>query len=197
MAERDEAAFAARTAYMRALMSGAAPGVAFEVACARYRATWPRLREDELKCTVATLLENAHETRPALSIASDPDQHQSGIVASTPTTLLPRVLPFLRCIRLISVALLVATTACHPASEEWVKPGASAGDLPLARKQCGAQSGSYDFALDDRFTGREGVIDDAPDREYRAGSAQAYVYRDCMEDQGWRREPIAPNQQPK
>ena len=102
----------------------------------------------------------------------------------------------LRSINLITF-WVVAVTACSSPSREWVKPGGSAEDLRLARDQCSSQSGSYDFAFDDRFTGRQGVIDNAPSRQSRAGSAQGDVYRDCMQDRGWRRERVVPDQQPK
>src|SRR5262245_60882251 len=84
----------------------------------------------------------------------------------------PPVTASVRTVRLIPFALLVAVTACNPASQEWVKSGASAEDLRLAREECHRQSSSYDFALDDNLTGQPGVIDDAPDRQLRAGSAQ-------------------------
>src|SRR3954467_15859027 len=97
----------------------------------------------------------------------------------------------MRYINLIAVTLLATVAACSGPSREWVRPGDTSGDLPLARAQCSSQSSSYDFAFEDRFTGRPGVIDDPPNPESRAGSALGYIYRDCMKEPGWEREPVA------
>jgi hypothetical protein len=103
----------------------------------------------------------------------------------------------MRTIHLLAIALLAAVGACSGQSREWVRPGDTSGDLPLARDQCSSQSGSYDFAFEDRFTDRPGVIEDGPTPESRAGSALGYVYRDCMQDHGWQREPASRSQPPR
>jgi hypothetical protein len=52
----DPAALAARTAYIKALTVGASAHIAFDVACAAYRATWPGLEDCELRNVVARAL---------------------------------------------------------------------------------------------------------------------------------------------
>lgn len=56
MTQFDPAALAARTAYVRALTVGAPAHIAFDVACAAYRATWPGLDDSELRDVVARAL---------------------------------------------------------------------------------------------------------------------------------------------
>jgi hypothetical protein len=56
MHQSDPAALAARTAYVRALTVGAPAHIAFDVACAAYRATWPGLDDPDLRDVVARTL---------------------------------------------------------------------------------------------------------------------------------------------
>lgn len=56
MHQSDPAALAARAAYVRALTVGASAHVAFDVACAAYRATWPGLDDPDLRDVVARTL---------------------------------------------------------------------------------------------------------------------------------------------
>lgn len=93
------------------------------------------------------------------------------------------------------VAALAATIAACSPSRQWVKPGATDEDLRLAQEECASRGSSFDFAFEDRDSGRPGVVESAPDnRERRAGSARGDVYRACMESQGWRRERANPSQ---
>jgi hypothetical protein len=54
--EQTPAARAARTAYVKALTIGASAHIAFDVACAAYRASWPGLDDSELRNVVARAL---------------------------------------------------------------------------------------------------------------------------------------------
>jgi hypothetical protein len=47
---------AARRAYVGAIATGTRPDIAFDLACAAYRARHPALREDEVQAAVARLL---------------------------------------------------------------------------------------------------------------------------------------------
>ena len=53
---KNAAAVAAHRAYLKALTVGAAAYIAFDVACAAYRASWPGLDDSELRSTVAEIL---------------------------------------------------------------------------------------------------------------------------------------------
>lgn len=97
----------------------------------------------------------------------------------------------MRTIVILAVGLPLALAACAPTTT-WVKPGASEEDLKLAQDECSSRSSSYDFVFDDRDQGRN--IESAPEPQRRSGSAQADVYRRCMESQGWRRERVDPSQ---
>jgi hypothetical protein len=50
------AAFAVKRAYLHAIAMGVEARIAFDVACASYRATHPELRDDKLRSAVAHLL---------------------------------------------------------------------------------------------------------------------------------------------
>lgn len=92
--------------------------------------------------------------------------------------------------KLISFLVLAALVAgCSSPSTRWAKGGATAEDFRFDQDDCAATSRSYDFALEDRDSGRIGVVESGPDaRNLRGGSAVGDVYRRCMEDRGWRRE---------
>lgn len=71
----------------------------------------------------------------------------------------------------------------------WTKTGATAEDLRLDQDECSARRSSYDFAFEDRDTGRLGAVESSDDSSgRRAGEPRAEVYRQCMESRGWRRE---------
>lgn len=91
--------------------------------------------------------------------------------------------------KLLPVLLLAALVAgCTAPSTRWVKAGSEAEDLRLDRDECAARGSSYDFAFEDRDTGRPGVVESSDGGVQRAGSARSDVYRQCMENRGWRRE---------
>lgn len=93
-------------------------------------------------------------------------------------------------ILLVTLAAIAASTAaCTSPSTRWAKGGATAEDFRRDQDACSSRSQSYDFVFEDRDTGRPGIIESGPTPETRrAGSAEADVYRDCMESRGWRRE---------
>jgi hypothetical protein len=87
------------------------------------------------------------------------------------------------------LALAVLVVGCSSPTTRWAKGGATAEDFRLDQDECAARSSSYDFALEDRDSGRIGVVESGTDaRNRRGGSALGDVYRRCMEDRGWRRE---------
>lgn len=64
MAIQDQATHAAKRAYTQAIAVGAARHIAFDVACAAYRASHPELGGDALKQIVASRLSlSKHEMR--------------------------------------------------------------------------------------------------------------------------------------
>ena len=86
-------------------------------------------------------------------------------------------------------AAAVATAACSSPSTRWAKGGTTPEDLRYDQNACAARSESYDFVFDDRDTARTGVVGTSPDVDVRrAGSSRGDVYRECMENRGWRRE---------
>jgi hypothetical protein len=64
MQQYDPAALAAKNAYLRALTVGAPAHIAFDVACAAYRATWPGMDDSELRDVVARALTLLAKDRP-------------------------------------------------------------------------------------------------------------------------------------
>jgi hypothetical protein len=90
----------------------------------------------------------------------------------------------------LSILLLAALVAgCASPSTRWVKAGSEPEDLRLDQDECASRGRGYDFALEDRDSGRIGIIDTAPDnRDLRGGGVRSDVYRQCMENRGWRRE---------
>jgi len=94
--------------------------------------------------------------------------------------------PFL----IVTLAVLAAgTSACSSPSTRWAKGGATAEDFRYDQDACSSRSRSYDFVFEDRDTGRPGIVESGATPETnRAGTAEADVYRDCMESRGWRRE---------
>jgi hypothetical protein len=98
----------------------------------------------------------------------------------------------MKLISFLVLAALVAGCSSGPSSR-WAKGGATTEDFRLDQDDCAATSRSYDFALEDRDSGRIGIVESGPDaRNLRGGSAVGDVYRRCMEDRGWRRERGAP-----
>jgi hypothetical protein len=90
-------------------------------------------------------------------------------------------------IPILVLAALVA--ACSSPTTRWAKSGASAEDLRLDQDECASRGSSYDFAMEDRDTGRTGIVESSVDTAgRRGGSARGDVYRRCMQDRGWRRE---------
>lgn len=88
----------------------------------------------------------------------------------------------------LAPALLAALAACSPSTTQWNKGGANAEDLRLDRDECAARSRSYDFVFTDRDSGRPGIVESGADTtQRRAGGIQGDVYRECMENRGWRR----------
>jgi hypothetical protein len=91
--------------------------------------------------------------------------------------------------KLLPILFLAALVAgCAAPTRQWVKSGATAEDLHLDQDECAARGSSFDFAFDDRDTGRPGVVESSDAGSRRAGSARGDVYRQCMENRGWRRE---------
>ena len=92
--------------------------------------------------------------------------------------------------KLIPFLVLAALVAgCSSPTTRWAKGGATADDLRYDQDECAARAGSYDFAMQDRDSGRLGVVESGVDaRDRRGGSVRGDVYRRCMEDRGWRRE---------
>jgi hypothetical protein len=90
----------------------------------------------------------------------------------------------------LSIVVLAALVAgCSSPTTRWVKGGTTAEDLRLDQDQCADRGSSYDFAFEDRDSGRPGMTEGGVDAsERRAGSARGDVYRQCMETRGWRRE---------
>jgi hypothetical protein len=89
----------------------------------------------------------------------------------------------------LSILILAAVVAgCAAPTRQWVKSGATTEDLRLDQDECAARGSSFDFAFDDRDTGRPGVVESSDGGSRRAGSARGDVYRQCMENRGWRRE---------
>ncbi|HEX2116089.1 MAG TPA: hypothetical protein VHM01_16915 [Alphaproteobacteria bacterium] len=90
----------------------------------------------------------------------------------------------------ILILVLAALAAgCSSPNTRWAKSGTSPEELRLDQDECAARGSSYDFALEDRDTGRTGIVESSADlSERRGGSARGDVYRRCMEDRGWRRE---------
>jgi hypothetical protein len=88
---------------------------------------------------------------------------------------------------LLLAAVVVA--GCSSPTTRWAKGGTTPEDLRLDQDDCAARGSSYDFALQDRDSGRAGIVESGVDvRDSRGGSARGDVYRRCMEDRGWRRE---------
>lgn len=93
----------------------------------------------------------------------------------------------MKLISILALAMLVA--GCASPTTRWAKGGAAPEDLRLDQDECAARGSSYDFALDDRDSGRTGVVESGVDTSTRrGGSARGDVYRRCMEERGWRRE---------
>ena len=92
--------------------------------------------------------------------------------------------------KLLPLLLLTAVLAgCSSPTTRWAKSGTSPEELRYDQDACAARGSSYDFALEDRDTGRTGIVESGVDTsERRGGSARGDVYRRCMEDRGWRRE---------
>jgi hypothetical protein len=89
----------------------------------------------------------------------------------------------------LSILLLAALVAgCASPSTRWVKAGSEPEDLRLDQDACASRGSNFDFAFDDRDTGRPGMVESSDGGSRRAGSARGDVYRQCMEDRGWRRE---------
>jgi hypothetical protein len=87
------------------------------------------------------------------------------------------------------LVLAAAVAACSSPTTRWAKGGTTPEDLRLDQDECAARGSSYDFALEDRDTGRTGIVESGVDTgDRRGGSARGDVYRRCMEDRGWRRE---------
>jgi hypothetical protein len=87
------------------------------------------------------------------------------------------------------VLLAIVVVGCSPSTTRWTKAGATTEDLHLDQDECASRRSGYDFAFLDRDTSRPGIVEsgvDSPER--RAGSPRAEVYRECMENRGWRRE---------
>lgn len=92
--------------------------------------------------------------------------------------------------KLLPILVLAALVAgCSSPTSRWAKGGATAEDFRLDQDECAARGSSYDFALEDRDSGRIGVVESGVDtNNRRGGTARSDVYRRCMEDRGWRRE---------
>jgi hypothetical protein len=92
--------------------------------------------------------------------------------------------------KLIPILVLAAFVAgCSAPTTRWTKSGASAEDFRYDQDACAARSSSYDFVLDDRDTGRTGIVESGVDTSSRrGGSARGDIYRRCLEERGWRRE---------
>jgi hypothetical protein len=89
----------------------------------------------------------------------------------------------------LPILLLAALVAgCASPSTRWVKAGSETEDLRLDQDACAGRAGNYDFAMDDRDTGRPGIVESSDGGARRAGSARGDVYRQCMENRGWHRE---------
>jgi hypothetical protein len=92
--------------------------------------------------------------------------------------------------KLIPILVLAALVAgCSSPTTRWAKGGAAPEELRLDQDECAARSSSYDFVMEDRDTGRAGIVESGADASARrGGSARGDVYRRCMEERGWRRE---------
>jgi hypothetical protein len=92
--------------------------------------------------------------------------------------------------KLISLLFLAAALAgCSSPTTRWAKSGTSPEELRYDQDDCAARGSNYDFALEDRDTGRTGIVESGVDAgTRRGGSARGDVYRRCMEERGWRRE---------
>lgn len=92
--------------------------------------------------------------------------------------------------KILPILFLAALVAgCAAPSRQWVKSGgATAEDLSLDQDECAARGSSFDFVFDDRDTGRPGMVESSDGGSRRAGSVRGDVYRQCMENRGWRRE---------
>jgi predicted small secreted protein len=83
--------------------------------------------------------------------------------------------PHLPCLLVLTAVTL---GACGP-NTMWSKEGASTDELRAARNECSSDASGYGF-VDNAFY-------DGPERN-RGSSAQSGVYRQCMENHGWRRQ---------
>ena len=94
--------------------------------------------------------------------------------------------------KLLPVLLLAALVAgCSSSSPttRWAKSGSAPEELRYDQDECAARGSNYDFVMDDRDSGRTGIVESSADiSDRRGGTARGEVYRRCMEDRGWRRE---------